>query len=73
MTFERHRILSADFIGAVEQADTARMECIGRILFFWRRGLDHVGGGPAVVAVSAPAQMTPIPQLVAGFSRRSPL
>jgi hypothetical protein len=71
MTFERHRILSAGFIEAVEQADTARMECIGRILFFWRRGLDHAGR-PGVVAASPPAQMTPIPQLVARFSRRSP-
>ena len=37
MIFERHRILSAHFIEAVERADAQRSDCVGRVLFFWLR------------------------------------
>jgi hypothetical protein len=37
MTFERHRILSAHFIEAVEEADAERTDRMGRVLFFWLR------------------------------------
>lgn len=35
MTFERHRVLSAKFVDAVEQADAERASCIRRLLLFW--------------------------------------
>jgi hypothetical protein len=38
MTFERHQVLSANFIKAVEWADAERAECMRRLLFFrWSR------------------------------------
>jgi hypothetical protein len=47
MTFERHRVLSANFIKAVEWADAERTACIRRFFFLrWSRrgGLEQIRG-----------------------------
>jgi hypothetical protein len=57
MTFERHRVLSANFIKAVEWADTERTACIRRFFFFrWSRhgGLEQTPVAAEPKAVSTP-------------------
>jgi hypothetical protein len=37
MTLERHRVLSANFIEAVERAEMDRAACMRRLFLFWTR------------------------------------
>jgi hypothetical protein len=39
MTLDRHRVLSANFVNAVEQADRERTASIRQLLFWIRRSL----------------------------------